>query len=137
MQYLADGLWVSSARVERVTGIGGFFVRSRDRKALALWYQERLGVTPLPGSYGKEAWSQQAGPTAFAPFDLDSKMIGPPEHTWMINFRVADLDAIVAQLRAAGEEVEVDPERYPNGRFASLRDPEGNGIQLWQPMSET
>jgi glyoxylase I family protein len=64
-------------------------------------------------------------------------MIGPPEHTWMINFRVADLDAIVDQLRAAGEEVTVDPERYPNGRFAELRDPEGNGIQLWQPMGET
>jgi predicted enzyme related to lactoylglutathione lyase len=52
----------------------------------------------------------------------------------MINFRVADLDAIVEQLRAAGEAVEVDPERYAMGRFASLRDPEGNGIQLWQPM---
>jgi predicted enzyme related to lactoylglutathione lyase len=52
----------------------------------------------------------------------------------MINFRVADLEAIVEQLRAAGEEVEVDPERYPNGRFAALHDPEGNGIQLWQPM---
>ncbi len=61
-------------------------------------------------------------------------MIGPPEHTWMINFRVNDLDAIVLQLRNAGETVEVHPERYPNGRFAELRDPEGNGIQLWQPM---
>lgn len=61
-------------------------------------------------------------------------MFGPPERSWMINFRVRDLDAIVAQLRAAGEDVEVDSERYPNGRFAHLRDPEGNGIQLWQPM---
>ena len=72
--------------------------------------------------------------TAFSPFDLDSEMIGPPEHTWMINFRVDDLDAIVEQLRSAGETVDVDPERYPNGRFAEVRDPEGNGIQLWQPM---
>src|SRR5262245_50812565 len=121
-------------RVERVTGIGGFFFRSRDPDALALWYQERLGVNTVPKSYGEEPWRQDAGYTAFAPFDLDSQMIGPPEHTWMINFRVADLDAIVEQLRAAGEQVEVDPERYPNGRFAALRDPEGNGIQLWQPM---
>ena len=52
-------------------------------------------------------------------------MIGPPEKTWMINFRVDDLD---------GETVDVHPERYPNGRFAELRDPAGNGIQLWQPM---
>jgi len=128
--------WVSSSRVERVTGIGGFFFRSQDPQALALWYQERLGVKTVPQSYGDEPWWQQAGHTAFAPFDLDSEMIGAPEHTWMINFRVADLDAIVDQLRAAGEEVEVDPERYPNGRFAELRDPEGNGIQLWQPMGE-
>jgi len=49
------------------------------------------------------------------------------------NFRVGDLDAIVAQLRATGIDVEIDPEEYPNGRFAQLRDPEGNAIQLWEP----
>ena len=53
----------------------------------------------------------------------------------MINFRVDDLDALVEQLRGAGETVDVDPELYPNGRFAEVRDPEGNGIQLWQPMT--
>jgi predicted enzyme related to lactoylglutathione lyase len=51
----------------------------------------------------------------------------------MINFRVRDLDAMVAQLRRAGVEVEVDPQAYPNGRFARLKDPEGNPIQLWEP----
>jgi predicted enzyme related to lactoylglutathione lyase len=120
--------------VERVTGIGGFFFRARDPEALAAWYEERLGVDPVPSRSDAEPWRQEAGETAFAPFELDSKMIGPPEHTWMINFRVSDLDAMVEQLRDAGEEVEVDPERYPYGTFASLRDPEGNGIQLWQPM---
>jgi glyoxylase I family protein len=120
--------------MERVTGIGGFFFRARDPEALKVWYQERLGVTGLSGREGDEAWRQQEGETAFVPFGLDSKMIGPPEHSWMINFRVTDLDAIVEQLGAAGEEVEVDPERYSMGRFAALRDPEGNGIQLWQPM---
>jgi predicted enzyme related to lactoylglutathione lyase len=118
------------ALVERVTGIGGFFFRARDPDALKRWYQERLGVNTASG----DPWQQEEGPTAFVPFELDSKMIGPPEHTWMINFRVADLEAMVEQLRAAGESVEVDPERYPYGRFAELRDPEGNGIQLWQPM---
>ena len=121
--------------MERVTGIGGFFFRSRDPEALALWYQERLGVTTVPESYEAGAWRQQENETVFAPFQQDSEMIGPPEHTWMINFRVDDLDAIVDQLRAAGETVEVDPRRYRNGRFAELRDPEGTGIQLWQPMA--
>ena len=120
--------------MERVSGIGGFFFRSRDPDALKRWYQERLGVTTVPRTYEEGPWRQEEGETVFAPFDLDSKMIGPPEHTWMICFRVGDLDALVAQLRDAGESVEVDPERYPNGRFAEVRDPEGNGIQLWQPM---
>jgi glyoxylase I family protein len=120
--------------MERVTGIGGFFFRARNPDALAIWYQERLGVTPVPETYGEEPWRQEEGVTAFAPFKQDSEMIGPPEHTWMINFRVNDLDAIVEQLRDAGESVDVDPVRYPNGRFAEVRDPDGNGIQLWQPM---
>ena len=121
--------------MEVVTGIGGFFFRARDPKALAIWYEERLGIKPVPESYDEGAWRQQEGETVFAPFQLDSTMIGPPEHTWMINLRVTDLDAMVSQLRDAGEAVEVDPERYPNGRFAELRDPEGNGIQLWQSMT--
>ena len=120
--------------MERVTGIGGFFFRSRDPGGLAVWYQERLGIKTTPESYDEEPWRQEEGETVFQPFPEDSQMIGPPAHTWMINFRVGDLDALVEQLRAAGETVEVDPERYPNGRFAELRDPEGNGIQLWQPM---
>jgi predicted enzyme related to lactoylglutathione lyase len=52
---------------------------------------------------------------------------------WMVNFRVANLDAMVTQLRAAGVSVEIDPEPYPNGRFARLHDPEGNPIELWEP----
>jgi predicted enzyme related to lactoylglutathione lyase len=117
-----------------VSGIGGFFFRSRDPAALTRWYQERLGVLTVPKSYSEGPWMQEAGETVFAPFDLDSEMIGPDEKKWMINFRVDDLEAIVAQLREAGEEVTVDPERYPNGLFADLWDPEGNRIQLWQPM---
>ena len=123
--------------MERVTGIGGFFFRASDPDALANWYRDRLGVDPVPQSYDQEPWRQQAGATAFAPFQQDSEMIGPPEKTWMINFRVDDLDAMVEQLRGAGETVDVHAETYPNGRFAELRDPEGNGIQLWQPMGVT
>ena len=119
--------------MERVDGIGGFFFRSKDPKALSRWYEEHLGVKQVPTTYGEEPWHQSAGPTVFAAFEADAQMIGPPEHTWMINFRVNDLDAMVEQLRAAGVEVEIDAETYPNGRFAQTEDPEGNGIQLWEP----
>jgi predicted enzyme related to lactoylglutathione lyase len=110
----------------KALGIGGVFFRSRDTKALAAWYETHLGVSEL--------FPQQAGLAVFAPFKQDTTYF-PPDKQWMINFRVDDLDEIVDQLRSAGETVDVDPERYPNGRFAELRDLEGNGIQLWQPMS--
>ena len=117
----------------RVTGIGGFFFRARDPEALAVWYEERLGVNPAPGTYGEEPWRQEAGPTVFAPFKKDTEYFGRPEQAWMVNFRVADVKAMVAQLRAAGVTVD-DPQSYPGiGEFARLYDPEGNPIELWQP----
>jgi predicted enzyme related to lactoylglutathione lyase len=73
--------------------------------------------------------------TVFAPFPSNSDYF-PAEKQWMLNFRVASLDAMVAQLTAAGIEVKVDPENYPHGRFARLYDPEGNAIELWQPPAE-
>lgn len=121
------------AAMEKVTGIGGFFFRSKDRQALNRWYEEHLGVARVPESYDAEPWSQQAGPTAWCAFAHDTTMFGRPEQQWMVNFRVRDLEAMVAQLRAAGIAVEVDPEVYPNGVFAQLADPEGNPIQLWEP----
>jgi len=117
--------------MERVTGIGGWFFRARDPKMLAEWYQKNLGVDPVPADYSQKPWSQEAGPTVFAPFPKDSEYFGNAEKQWMINFRVRNLDAMVAQLRAAGIEVSVNPETYPNGRFARLNDPEGNPIELW------
>jgi predicted enzyme related to lactoylglutathione lyase len=118
--------------MEHVLGIGGLFFRSKDPDALAEWYERNLGIARVPTSYDDEPWRQQAGPTIFAPFAEDSDAFGRPEQTWMVNFRVQDLDALVRQLSDAGVDVEVDPTTYPNGRFASLRDPEGNPIQLWQ-----
>ncbi len=120
--------------MEKVAGIGGFFFRSKDTAALARWYEDRLGVAQVPKSYDAECWSQDAGETVFAPFAEDTDYFGKDSQQWMINFRVHDLDAMVAQLLAAGETVEVDAETYPNGRFARLSDPEGNPIQLWQPF---
>ncbi len=120
--------------MERVTGIGGFFFRATAPKDLAQWYQDHLGVTLTPTDYDSESWHQEAGPTEFQPFPGDTAYFGRPEQMWMINFRVRNLAAMVAQLEAAGIAVEVDPETYPNGRFAAVRDPEGNPIQLWEPI---
>lgn len=119
--------------MEKVTGIGGLFFRSEDPNSLAAWYEQHLGVSMVPSSYDEQPWTQEAGPTVFAPFDKGSAYFGDPKQVWMINFRVRSLDRMVSQLRASGIEVEVDPEQYPNGRFARLVDPEGNPIQLWEP----
>lgn len=100
---------------------------------LTAWYERHLGVSKVAESYDEDSWWQDEGPTEFAPFRHDTEYFGRPEQGWMINFRVRDLDAMVDQLQAAGIDVEVDPERYPNGRFARLYDPEGNPIQLWEP----
>jgi glyoxylase I family protein len=121
--------------MEKVLGIGGVFFRARDPAALSEWYERHLGVNRTPRSYEDSVWQQQAGPTVFAPFAADTGYFGRSEQAWMINFRVTDLDAIVAQLRAAGIEVEIDPQSYPNGRFARTHDPEGNPIELWEPAS--
>ncbi len=119
--------------MEKVTGIGGMFFRAADPSGLAAWYEKHLGITRTPESYGVDPWKQEAGITVFAPFKSDTKYFDAAKQ-WMINFRVRDLDAMVAQLMRAGIEVKVDPQVYPNGRFARLHDPEGNAIELWEPM---
>ena len=120
--------------MQRVDGIGGFFFKADDPSALYAWYEEHLGVAPPPTSYEAPCWTQSAGETVFAPFGPESWESPHLGHAgWGINFRVSDLDSMVAQLRAAEIDVEVDPESYPNGRFAQFRDPEQNAIQLWEP----
>jgi len=119
--------------MEKVVGIGGFFFRAKDPKALALWYQQNLGILTIPTKDGETSWHQEAGATAFTPFPEATKYFGDPQKVWMLNFRVRDLDKMAAQLQAAGIEVKVDPESYPYGRFGRLHDPEGNPIELWQP----
>jgi glyoxylase I family protein len=120
--------------MEKVTGIGGLFFRARDPKLLSQWYEQHLGVAPVPESYDIAPWNQEAGPTVFAAFPIDTDYLGSPAQSWMVNFRIRNLAAMVTQLRAAGIQVEVDDTVYPNGKFARLTDAEGNPIQLWQPM---
>lgn len=119
--------------MQKVQGIGGVFFRSKNPESLADWYRQHLGIDPVPTSYDARPWQQEAGFTVFAPFPDDTAYF-PPERQWMINFRVADLDAMVAQLRSADIEVTVDDQAQPNGRFARLHDPEQNPIELWEPV---
>jgi predicted enzyme related to lactoylglutathione lyase len=113
-----------------VTGIGGLFFRARDPDALRRWYCDHLGVGC--GDYG--LWDQQAGTTVFSPFPADTDYF-PAERQWMLNFRVDDLDTLLARLREAGIDVFTRPEWDDPaiGRFARIHDPEGNPIELWQP----
>ncbi|MCB2137662.1 MAG: VOC family protein [Rhodobacteraceae bacterium] len=120
--------------MQKVQGFGGFFFRADDPQALALWYRDHLGIDVVPGDYDAPCWTQEAGPTVFAPFEKVTDYFGDREKSFMLNFRVADLDAMIAQLEAAGISVRRDPNSpYPNGRFAWLNDPEGNPIELWEP----
>ena len=119
----------------RVLGIGGFFFRSKDPAAMKQWYLDMLGVQLTPNNYDDPPWRTEAGTTVFEPFSDDTEYFGDSSVSWMINFRVDDLDTIVQRLRGAGTHVEYegDGEPFPNGRFAKCHDPEGNAIQLWEP----
>ena len=118
--------------MEKITGIGGFFFCVKNSDALNDWYEQHLGVRKVGEKDEDGSWWQEAGPTVFAS-ETAAEQIAGQEYAWRINFRVRDLDAMVAQLRAAGAAVDVDDTVYPNGRFAHLRDPEGNRIELWEP----
>ncbi|MEU0534742.1 VOC family protein [Amycolatopsis tolypomycina] len=116
--------------MERVLGIGGYFIRAADPAALGAWYRDCLGLDP-----GEEGgWQQEAGTTLFAPFEADTGYFGSPAQQTMLNFRVRDLDAMLAQLRARGADVADEVEDMPGiGRFGWVTDPEGHRIELWQP----
>lgn len=121
--------------MEKVKGIGGMFFRAKKPSELAAWYEKHLGINPVPTSYDQSPWSQESGPTVFAPFELDADYFGDSSRHWMINFRVDNLDNMVKQLQDAGIEVTLKEDEFPNGRFARLSDPEGNPVELWEPAS--
>ena len=123
--------------MEKATGIGGLFIRSADPARLARWYRETLGID----TYSEEqdgVWRQEAGPTVWSPFPQDTTYFGRPEQAFMVNLRVRDLDAMLAQVRATGATVIDDVQEMEGlGRFGWVEDPDGNRIELWQPAPET
>jgi predicted enzyme related to lactoylglutathione lyase len=115
--------------MERALGIGGYFIRATDPAALSEWYRECLGLDADENG----VWRQESGPTVFATFESDTEYFGSPAQHTMLNFRVSDLDAMLAQLRAMGAQVvEATQDMEGVGRFGWVIDPEGNRIELWQ-----
>ena len=118
--------------MERVKGIGGIFFRAKDPAALAAWYETHLGVSKAPTDMETPPWIGEGGVTVFSPFAADTEYF-PADQQVMVNFRVADMDAMLGQLRAAGIEVFNESEMEGIGRFAHIKDPEGNAVELWEP----
>lgn len=117
--------------MEHVTGIGAIFIRARDPDALMQWYVQHLGYT----EEGSELPLRQRGlGRTVCAFPQDTDYFGRAEQTWMLNFRVRDLDAMLAQLRAGGVQVSERIEEYDYGRFGWAYDLEGNRFELWQPL---
>ena len=116
--------------MERVLGIGGYFMRAADPAALSAWYRDCLGLDADENGL----WNQGTGATVFATFESDTDYFGSRAQQAMLNFRVGDLDAMLAQLRAKGANVDAEAQEMEGvGRFGWVTDPEGNRVELWQP----
>jgi len=118
-----------------ITGVGGVFFKAKDPKALAAWYRDVLGM-PM------EAWGgaalrydapQHPPKLAWSAFPASTNYFAPSTGTFMINYAVDDMDALLARLRAKGVDVLKRSDDDTNGRFAWILDPEGNKVELWEP----
>ena len=118
---------------ERVVGIGGVFFRSENPNELARWYEEHLGIDRDPEFSGKAFVAGDGDVTVWALFQAETSYFGAREKQSMVNYRVSDLDAMLAQLREAGVDVDDRVEEIENGRFGWATDPEGNRFELWEP----
>ena len=124
--------------MKRVTGIGGIFFKSKDPKALAEWYRIHLGVPVEEWGGAAFRWVSPDNPsgtgtTVWSPFKADTNYFAPSEAPFMLNYRVADLHALLAALRAEGCAVDDKVEESEYGKFGWVVDPEGNKVELWQP----
>jgi predicted enzyme related to lactoylglutathione lyase len=116
--------------MERVLGVGGYFMRATNPEALGAWYRDCLGLDA--DEHG--LWQQEPGMTVFATFESETEYFGSRTQQVMLNFRVRDLEAMLAQLRLKGADVAEETQDLEGiGRFGWVTDPEGNRIELWQP----
>lgn len=123
--------------MKKVTGIGGIFFKCADPSKMNEWYEKHLGI---PGSkYGATfEWremddTEKVGQTVWNPFPADTKYFAPSQKDFMINYRVENIEALVAELKNAGVTIIDDIAAYDYGKFVHILDPEGNNIELWEP----
>jgi predicted enzyme related to lactoylglutathione lyase len=126
-------------QMERVNGIGGVFFKARDPRKMAAWYRDNLGIQSK-GGYADFVWREKENPdrighTSWALFATNSSYFGSSTAPMMINYRVANLERLLAHLRSAGITVE-NVKEADFGRFAWINDPEGNRVELWEPKSK-
>jgi catechol 2,3-dioxygenase-like lactoylglutathione lyase family enzyme len=132
-----EGSEVMDAKAKRVIGLGGVFFKAEDPKKLYGWYKQHLGIEPgasFPWRRVDDPASETC--TAWSIFPRDTGYFGPGPAPFMINYQVADLDAVLEALRAEGVTIDPKREDCEYGRFAWIVDPEGNRIELWQPPKE-
>ncbi|MGE0633361.1 MAG: VOC family protein [Pseudobdellovibrionaceae bacterium] len=137
MTLYSQSTFAKEATMPQVTGIGGVFFKSKgDAKALTAWYQKNLGVKIEVWGGAAFKWSEdpakENGATAWQIEDKDSEMFKPSDSNFIINYRVNDLEGLVANLRKAGVTILKDPYSHELGKFAEILDPEGNLIALWE-----
>lgn len=126
--------------MKKVTGLGGVFFKSENPKAMNEWYAQNLGLATT--DYGATfEWRQaedpsRTGTTAWCAFPQDTKYFDPSSKPFMINYRVADIVALVEQLKKDNVTVVDEIAEYDYGKFVHILDPEGNIIELWEPKDE-
>jgi predicted enzyme related to lactoylglutathione lyase len=124
----------------KVTGIGGVFFKStNDHKALGDWYSRNLGITLEPWGGAILKWpddrANDGGLTVWNVAAKDTKWFAPSGASFMINYRVDNMTELLAQLQQNGVEILKGPESHENGKFAWIVDPDGNKVELWEPMA--
>ena len=126
--------------MKKVTGIGGIFFKTKDPKKISDWYGDHLGLVINPyGSvfeFRQGAAPDKKGYAVWSPFKEDTDYFAPSEEPYMVNYRVADLKALIDDLREKGVKIVGEIEEFEYGTFAHIIDPEGRKIELWEPIDE-
>lgn len=121
----------------KAIGLGGVFFKSNDAKQLSNWYKAALGIDmqEFGGRFFINAMPKD-GYSAFAVFAGDSDYFGQRDQQFMINFVVDDLFATLLRVQRAGGKLIGKPEEYDYGKFGWFSDPDGNKVELWQPIGQ-